>query len=88
VTEPLERERGLAVPHQDGQLGPVPMCQVGVEERPPRNLPANQARGPVPIGAAAHRSRLDVGVVIIEEADVARTKLAVDRSVPLSHADT
>jgi hypothetical protein len=66
TTESLERKRGPAVPYEDGQLGPAPVGQVCVEERPPRNLPADQAGGPVPAGLVAERARLDVGVIVVE----------------------
>ena len=82
------RRAAAAVPNQDGHLGPGSVRQVRVEERPPRNLPADQAGGPVPDGPAADRDRLDVGVVIVEDPDVARPKIGVDHEFPRSDVRT
>ena len=82
ATVPLEPAHALAVPYQDGQLGPGSMGKVRFEERPTRNLPTDQAGGPVPAGPAPDRGQLDVGVVIVEEPDVARPKIGVDHGAP------
>jgi hypothetical protein len=42
------------------------MGEVRVEERSPRNLPADQASGPLCAELGAYRGRLDIGVVVVE----------------------
>jgi hypothetical protein len=78
----LEGSLGTRMPCQNGEIGPGPITQKRRQERLARDLSAHETGRP-PVGRRlAPCVQLDVGVFVVDEADVARSGRSVDGQAP------